>query len=378
MKTNFHKKFILILFLIFSAIRIFPADSTVVTQIIPGATLIEHYISGPIALKELILNLDSIKIGSALTHNYLGNGGEKTSSIFSRIASKNRNLIAAINADFFGGKPHRIVNSMVMNGVIIKGVNIGSSQFAVTKNGEPRIGIFGFRGKIFRRNFSLDVKSFNDNQNKPALFNFYYNRLLPKDSLTEGIIFKILKQITVADTIPIIVEKFISNVFTDTLKHNEIFLNLNGNLSKKYFTYFNTGDTLNFLGTFDSLSTHFNTLVGGRPLLIKNGKAIKNFFGVENLKSAWFIGKNPRTAIGFNKERRKIFVVTVDGRQKGYSKGMTLPELANFLEREGAYKAVNLDGGGSTTMVIKGQIINSPSDSTGERPVHNAILFFKK
>ena len=372
------KKILSLFFLLFVTSRLFPADSTLVKQLFPGATLIEYCISKPLALQELILNLDSVVIGCTLAHNYLGNGGEKTSDMFTIAKRKNKKLFASVNADFFGGKPHRIVNSMVMNGAIVKGVKSGSSQFAITKNGEPRIGIFGFKGKIFKGNFSLIVKSFNDTKSKPALFNFYYNRLFPKDSLTGGVIFRALKPVTAADTIPIILEKFISKVFLDTLKPNEVFLNFNGNLAKKYFAHFNYGDTLNFLGTFDSLLTHFKTLVGGRPLLVRNGKAIENFFGVENLKSAWFIGKNPRTAIGFSKNHRKIFVITVDGRQPGYSMGMTLPELAKFLENQGAYKAVNLDGGGSTTMVVKGKIINSPSDSTGERPVHNAILFFKE
>ena len=78
-----------------------------------------------------------------------------------------------------------------------------------------------------------------------------------------------------------------------------------------------------------------------------------------------------------------LFLVVVDGRQPGYSVGMSLAELAEFmrmrladfaLARENAYQALNLDGGGSATMVVGEQVVNSPSDPTGERPVANALL----
>ncbi len=358
-------------------IPLISADSTVVRKICKSATLIEYSLNGPIALQELILNLDSIKVNSVLAHNYLGNGGEKTSKMFTRIFKEKPNLFAAINGDFFGGKPHRIINSMVMNGEIVKGVNIGRSQFAITNTGKPLIGIFGFRGEIFCKNFSFKIFSFNDSKKLPSVFNYFFNKLFCKDSLKNGIVFKTLKKVTVGDTIPLIIERFSAGYFKDTLKKNELFLSLNSSEQKETLPNLEKGDTLFFTSSFDSSNTKITTLVGGLPALLRNGDSIKNFIGVENLHSHWFVGKNPRTAIGFDKNGKRLFVVTVDGRQAGYSIGMTLAELSEFLKKEGAYKALNLDGGGSTTMVINGVIVNSPSDSTGERPVHNGLLFFK-
>ncbi len=66
-------------------------------------------------------------------------------------------------------------------------------------------------------------------------------------------------------------------------------------------------------------------------------------------------------------------MVTVDGRQI-FSVGMSLPEFADLLLKLGAWEALNLDGGGSTTMMLEGQIVNYPSDQTGERPVGNCLL----
>ena len=76
--------------------------------------------------------------------------------------------------------------------------------------------------------------------------------------------------------------------------------------------------------------------------------------------------REPRTAVGLTQDGTKLMIVAIDGRQPGYSQGITLPQLADFLISKGAWDAVNLDGGGSTSFVAKdpqGQLVtNSPSD----------------
>ena len=83
--------------------------------------------------------------------------------------------------------------------------------------------------------------------------------------------------------------------------------------------------------------------------------------------------RNPRTAIGKTADG-KLLLVTVDGRQSKISVGMSLYSLADLLLELNAIDAINLDGGGSTTMVVKQKVVNKPSDQTGERPVSDAIL----
>ena len=70
-------------------------------------------------------------------------------------------------------------------------------------------------------------------------------------------------------------------------------------------------------------------------------------------------------------------MVTVDGRS-AESVGMNLNELAAFLLELGAIDAMNLDGGGSTTMFLDGKVVNKPSDKEGERRVSDAILVFPR
>lgn len=112
--------------------------------------------------------------------------------------------------------------------------------------------------------------------------------------------------------------------------------------------------------------------IGGNPTLIENGVIVPgNVYG-----SGPFFNRHPRTAVALTAEQRVLFVV-VDGRRKRYSVGMTLAELAELLRSLGATWALNLDGGGSTTMVIDGEVVNRPSDPGGERGVSSALLLLR-
>ena len=117
-------------------------------------------------------------------------------------------------------------------------------------------------------------------------------------------------------------------------------------------------------------------IIGGGPQLIKDGRIdISN--AAEEILPAFVNTGHPRTAIAKLKSGQ-ILLVTVDGRQPGESIGMSLTMLADLLIEFGAIDAINLDGGGSTTMVIRNKLVNRPSDATGERPVSDAILIFSR
>jgi exopolysaccharide biosynthesis protein len=119
-----------------------------------------------------------------------------------------------------------------------------------------------------------------------------------------------------------------------------------------------------------------HTILGAGPQLIKGGRiAITN--AQEKITPAFVNDGHPRTAIA-KLSSGKILLVTIDGRQQGESIGMPLTILADLLMELHAVEAMNLDGGGSTTMVIHNKIVNRPSDQTGERPVSDAILVFSK
>jgi exopolysaccharide biosynthesis protein len=119
-------------------------------------------------------------------------------------------------------------------------------------------------------------------------------------------------------------------------------------------------------------------IIGGGPVLVKGGNVIApaaadaEQFGEELSRK-----RHPRTAIGVRADGFLV-LVTVDGRQPKKSVGMTLEELAILMRDFGCVEAMNLDGGGSTTMVLNGRVVNNPSDAAGERPVSDALLVFRR
>lgn len=108
------------------------------------------------------------------------------------------------------------------------------------------------------------------------------------------------------------------------------------------------------------------------PELIRNGQAVA-FSAEFDVISTHAGRREPRTAIGQIGPLHYAIIVA-DGRQSGYSRGMTLPELQQLFIRCGAQTAMNLDGGGSTEMWFEGEIINRPSGGV-ERELSD-ILFF--
>ena len=105
-------------------------------------------------------------------------------------------------------------------------------------------------------------------------------------------------------------------------------------------------------------------IVGGAPLLLRDG----NVVGICNSAC----GRHPRTGVGVTADG-KILLVVVDGRQPRWSRGAAMFEFARIMRDLGAVTAMNLDGGGSSEMVVEGDVVNKPSDGH-ERAITNAIL----
>ncbi len=116
--------------------------------------------------------------------------------------------------------------------------------------------------------------------------------------------------------------------------------------------------------------------ISGNLMLVAGGKSLPETLQVEGATTP-----QPRTALALDKSGRRLIIVVVDGRQPGYSEGATLVELAEMLIANGAFYAMNMDGGGSTTLAValqngKARLLNSPIDQNipgRERPVGNHL-----
>ena len=138
-----------------------------------------------------------------------------------------------------------------------------------------------------------------------------------------------------------------------------------------------TGDRLRFTG--DPHASRSTYVVNGGPELVRRGEAHVTpsrdgmvHPGEPSFYYGWAHKRNPRTIAGVDGHGRTV-LVTADGRSTN-SLGLSITESAQVARALGLRDAINLDGGGSTTMVVDGDVVNDPSDATGERPVGDAVL----
>ncbi|MFI6493801.1 phosphodiester glycosidase family protein [Streptomyces sp. NPDC050564] len=122
-----------------------------------------------------------------------------------------------------------------------------------------------------------------------------------------------------------------------------------------------------------------DSIVSAAPTLVKDGRididaVAEGVVDPQDLSFgyAWANVRQPRTMAGVDRKGRLI-LATVDGRQTGGSEGFTLHEAAEFMRSLGAVQALNLDGGGSTAMAVRGTLVSNPSDTTGERAVGDTV-----
>ncbi len=123
----------------------------------------------------------------------------------------------------------------------------------------------------------------------------------------------------------------------------------------------------------------FEDILASGPMLIDEGEAIDH----SQTPGSFYTQRHPRTAIGTDK-RGNLYLVVVDGRSKGNADGVTIPEFINLCSWLGLRDAINLDGGGSSTMwTVDEGVINYPSDNrkfdhAGERRISSGIVVKSK
>lgn len=126
-----------------------------------------------------------------------------------------------------------------------------------------------------------------------------------------------------------------------------------------------------------------DNIIGGAPLLVYNGKKIQNYTE-ERIRSDFLTTPHARTAVGILKNGNWVLVVAEHNIFNGAS-GLTIPELASYMHKLGCIYALNLDGGGSSTLFVKDNVVNHPQGDIDEgygisaiRPISDAILVLPK
>ena len=316
-------------------------------------------------------------------------GREQTSAMAVRRGAA---VIAAVNADFFDLKTGENENNQVIDGDVLKGVPLTDSpfdslhtihsQFGVTCDGQPVIDRFAFAGAVLtpppaRAVLPLDALNFRPRGDAMVLYTSAYG-VTPADS--GG-------RLTVEAPLQLVERR------GDTLQYRsagapragggtsihagEAVLAGSGaaaEVVRRLAGSMTATSSLGIVTAFTPRRGRLCTLVGGWPRLVVDGQSIADSVDrLEGTFSRFSATRHPRTGVGFSRDSATLYLITVDGRSES-SSGMSLAEFAALMRALGVAQGLNLDGGGSTTLVIRGRVVNHPSDSTGERKVGNALL----
>ncbi|MBD3288674.1 hypothetical protein GF337_07730 [candidate division KSB1 bacterium] len=346
------------------------------TAVGPGIWHHEIYLTeGPWAIHILEIDLTNhyVKIETAKAKEQL-QGRTPTSEIARSNSRSGHRVVAAVNGDFFSseGVP---VGAQISDGVLVSSP-VQRSVFGITADKEPFISIVDLNAKLFtRRNIPHQIHVVNSSrrENQLILYNSFRGKRTGTNQWGTEVIVKLSNRFMVNDTIHGIVTEIDSVSGNNSVEEEQIVLsghNEAGNFLKKNMRI---QDSLKIIIGVPPVTAVIGSMIGGLPRIIRDGNRSVEY-AREKIPDKFATDRHPRTAVGISKDEKKMYFVTVDGRQPGFSAGMSLDELSGFMLNLGVYQGMNLDGGGSTTMVINNKVVNRPSDATGERPVANALL----
>ena len=311
------------------------------------------------------IDIETVKSGDVMS------AYEKTSSMAKRKDSEEHRIVGAINGDFYssGGIP---INAQVLQGELLRRP-IDREVFGITDIKEPFAGIYSYSGIIWCKNdSSATIHGVNETRNTDnmVIYNKYMGSGTGTNEWGREVITEYISDPVINDTVLVKVTA-IDSVMASGHGNNSIPANgivLSGHGVSNTFLKQNVyvGDTIKIMLNLSPETRRIKELIGGGPAMIRNGL-------VAVPGGSFSTDRHPRTAVGFSQDSTMLYLFVVDGRQAGFSVGMSLYELADYMMEWGVYHGINLDGGGSSAMVIRHNVMNKPSDGV-ERSVSNAMM----
>lgn len=359
----------------------------VVKQLRPGMIQLQRLESGPIRLNVLLFDLTApeFSLRVVLKDNYLS-GVALTSTL-----AKANKALAAVNGDLFSG--NGLPQGMTMTDGKLALAPKRRATFAYSRDTGPFIGYFtqGFTwpSSIQATNgeyHSLEVLNTTCKDNWLCIYNELTPTLVSNYSDIKVVI-------NSASEVTAITQNTTQKIAAGT----RVLLGP-GAAGKWLQDNVKVGDTLGVNLVTDPDYHKFEQIVSGGPVLLKDGKFIQDCmcfledcsksslkdvlceeFSTDWKETHYLTVRMPRNVIGFNQDKTVLMEAVVDGYQPGYSIGMTQKEVSQLFLEFGAVNAMELDGGGSATMWVKGQLASRPSDGNGalgyERMVPDAVVF---
>jgi len=260
----------------------------------------------------------------------------------------------------------------------------GRASFILGKNKKPFVDRLNFNGLLKKGTYSHKLNMINtvnqevyteENANIMILYTDKFGGKTPVDNTgiellirpADGTSFNYHSN----EEYPAIVEKILPSGGSSVIPTGKAILFGRGN-SRDFLTNINEGDEITLslefkLKTTPDLLREFKESIGGSDHKILNeGQLGEGDYGA-------YYGSHPRTGMGISQDSSKVYLIEVDGRQPGFSMGVSLYEFAEIFKSAGAWNAVNLDGGGSSIMIVNKEIVSRFSEGT-ERAVGNGVL----
>jgi exopolysaccharide biosynthesis protein len=359
-----------------------------VAAVAPGVLHEQRFISsGPWHLNVLRIDLRRRDITlRGLKGNDAFASREKLTSMAARYKGPGK-VVAAINTDFFDVKTGESENNVVIEGLISKGVilsdsphdrfNARHSQLGIDWKNRAFIERFGLNAKLIQGGKSVLLDGLNYRPPYPnsiVLYTPFAGDSSPPDTVHRNSVYLPVKLVrrSMNDIVFRIAGPAQEGRRVSTSAGGVLIAD--GSRRDELKAMAQRGGTVRITARLAPDHGDLRTVVGGWPMIVNDGKSVAEYSDfVEGTFTRFAVGRNPRSAAGISKDGSTLYLVTVDGRRTTDA-GMSLVELAKVMMQLGAYDAMNFDGGGSTTMVVDGKIVNRPSDQAGERPIGSGLL----
>ena len=373
-------------------------DTTESRQLAPGVSYRKFTDPrGPwvVYLVRVDLRRGNVSVQSARAADHL-KGRERVTDMVRRASAPDLRVLAAVNGDFFELKSGENENNQVIAGEWWKGLKVTDSpydtydnvhvQFGINAARQPLMDRFILDGKAWDRGVMTPVITVNfnpaGNPEGTALYTSRCGATTPHDTVRQTAEAPLASAGKRGDTLVFVRRGAVSASSGSAIPDGGAVLAAYGaGLRTKEVQAMGDGDTVKILLTTLPRIRRGAAplmLIGGWPRILRDGQNVAGDAAtVEGTISRNAEMRHPRTSVGFSRDSSTLFMLAVDGRSES-SGGMTLSELASMMRHVGAWHAMNFDGGGSTTMVIDGVLVNRPSDQTGERAVGNALMVVQK
>lgn len=322
----------------------------------------------PWQIRALRLDLTSphLQLEGVLSRDGILTGLERASQISRRCDREDAPVAAAVNADFWGSFRDPL-GMTIIEGEMVRSPS-ERSVFVVKDDGTLLIDEFRLRCYVERdRATDIEVVGINrwENENGAILFNHWIGPKVPTSEQGTGWILNPNgRKLEPKCIIPCVVES--------AFKHEQGGTSMPADRFVLWFPKgkdpgIKQGEEVTLDLNLDPDHSPIRVAVGGGPRVVVDGEPVS---GNDNFSTV----RHPRTAVGFSEDGKEMILLVVDGRRAGWSVGMSLSELGEKMKELGCWQAMNLDGGGSSTMVLWHEVKNRPSDGGGERSVANALL----